>query len=301
MRAFLFPGQGSQQPGMGKDLFYAFSEYRGIFRRANELTGIDWFKIIEEAEASVLAQTENTQPCLFLTCASILSCPGVAGKFDATAGHSLGEYSALYASGVLSFEDALACVVERGRLMSQAKKGGMLAPMGIELEQIEKIITEFEDSIILIANYNSPGQYILSGEEAILESVSRRLVECGAKRVVRLPVSGAFHSPLMEPAKIGMAHIIEKIEFHSPKIAYYSNVSGKKEDDPKTIKDLLLRQITSPVRWIDLIRSMQHDDINEFIEIGPGKVLSGLVKRIIPEAKLYSISDLDTLREYTNE
>lgn len=297
--AYIFPGQGSQKPGMGKDLYDAYPEVREIFARAEKLTGTDWAQISFESDKKTLSLTEFTQPCLFLNSTAVLRQLNNVTQVSAVAGHSLGEYSALHAASVLSFEDALHAVVERGILMSQAKSGGMLAPLGADDEKVQDVIKDMRDSgIIVIANYNSPGQLIVSGEEKILEPASEKLKEiAGAKRVLRLPVSAAFHSPLMEEAKREMSKILEKIDFSEPKMHFFANATGTRLENPDQIRKQLIEQITSPVRWIDQVEAMGNYGMDEFVEIGPGKVLQGLVSRILPQAEVRGISTVDDIEK----
>ncbi len=295
--AYIFPGQGSQHPGMGKDLYDSFKEAVEVYDKAKALTGTDWAEISFEGDKQVLSQTQNTQPCIFLHSMAVLRSMKSVTLFKAAAGHSLGEYSALCAAGILSFEDALLAVVERGKLMASAKSGGMLAPLGAKDDGVREVVSDLhKDGIIVVANFNAPGQLIVSGEEGILEKASEELKKrAGAKKVLRLPVSAAFHSPLMEDAKTEMAGILGKIEFKAPKTAFFANATGARIENPEEIRKQLIEQITSPVRWIDQINAMADFGVDEFIEIGPGKILQGLVSRIIPESNVRGISDSEAI------
>ena len=284
---------------MGKDLYDAFPEAREIYDRAKNLTGTDWAAISFEGDKETLFLTSNTQPCLFINSCAILHSLGEAAKFEGTAGHSLGEYSALYAAGVLKFEDALLAVVERGKLMAQAKSGGMLAPIGADDEKIFAVVANLQkEGVLVVANINAPGKFVVSGDIALLDKATSALQkDAGAKKVFRLPVSGAFHSPLMEDAGKEMSDVLSKINFNPPKIPFYANASGRSESDPGQIRSLLVAQITSPVRWIDQIRAMNNDGFAEFVEVGSGKVLQGLVARIVPDAITYGISNADDVNK----
>ncbi len=277
----LFPGQGSQFPGMGKQLYEKYSEVRQIYASAKKIAGFDVAEISFEADKKTLAQTRYTQPCIFTHSYAVLIALGSKAEFSAVAGHSLGEYSALVAGGVLSFEDGLRAVTVRGQVMSQAEAGGMLAPLGANLDTVQEVVDELkEKGIIEVANYNAPGQIIISGEKDILKFAAEMLKERGAKKIIPLPVSGAFHSPLMNDAQKEMKKLLDKIEFGKPKVMFYSNVTGDKIESPEEIRKNLVLQITNPVRWMNIIENMTGNGVDKFVEIGPGKVLQGLIARI---------------------
>ncbi len=297
--AYIFPGQGSQIPGMGKDLYDKYLEVRELYNKARALTGTDWAEITFEGDKKTLSQTQNTQPCIFLNSAVVLRIIERVTLPSAVAGHSLGEYSALYTAGVLNFEETLLSVIERGKLMSEAKSGGMLAPLGAEDKKVIDVVSDLQRSgVIVVANYNASGQLIVSGEENILETAGERLkAEAGAKRVLRLPVSAAFHSPLMREAKDEMSKVLDRAEFSEPKTAFFANATGARIENPSDIKNQLIEQITSPVLWIDQVKALVDFGVEEFVEIGPGKVLQGLVSRIAPSAQTRGISDIESVEE----
>ncbi|MBR5956000.1 MAG: ACP S-malonyltransferase [Bacteroidales bacterium] len=279
-KAYVFPGQGSQFPGMAKDLYENQPKAKEMLEKANEILGFRITDIMFEGTADDLKATKVTQPAIFLHSTVLAACYD-GFKPDMTAGHSLGEFSALVAAGAISFEDGLRLVSIRANAMQkccEANPGGMAAIIGMTNEAVEEVCKSV-DGLVIPANYNSDGQVVISGEKAAVEAACEKAKEAGAKRALPLPVSGAFHSPLMEPARKELAEAIEKTKFSTPICPIYQNVTAKAETDPETIKANLLAQLTSPVRWTQSVKSMVADGADYFMEIGPGNVLQGLIKR----------------------
>ena len=280
-KAYVFPGQGSQFPGMAKALYETNETARAMLDRANEILGFRITDIMFEGTAEDLKQTKVTQPAIFLHSVVLAKClPNFAP--DMVAGHSLGEFSALVASGAMDFEEGLRLVSIRAQAMQkacEANPGAMAAVLALPTEKIEEICSEC-NGIVVAANYNCEGQVVISGEREAVEAVCVKMKEAGAKRALPLPVGGAFHSPLMESARAELAEGIEKAVFKTPVCPVYQNVTAKATSDPEEIKANLLAQLTSPVRWTQSIRSMIQDGAAHFIELGPGKVLQGLIAKI---------------------
>ena len=282
-KAYVFPGQGSQFSGMGRPLYEGNTVARAMFERANEVLGFRITEIMFEGSDEALRATDVTQPSIFLH-SVILAATLPDFRPDMVAGHSLGEFSALAAAGAMTFEDALRLVAARARAMQrccEAVPGAMAAVIGLPNETVEDVCARV-DGLVIPANYNSPGQVVISGEQEAVAAACAALKEAGAKRALPLPVSGAFHSPLMEPARVELAAAIEATPFQAPRCPVYQNVSAQAETEPEAIKANLLRQLTSPVRWTQSVGAMLADGATEFIETGPGTVLQGLVKRIAP-------------------
>ncbi len=287
-RAFVFPGQGSQFPGMGKDLYEQSPQARALMDRVNEILGYDLLRVMFEGTEEELKQTRYTQPAIFVH--SIAAMAARDDQPDAVAGHSLGEFSALVAAGVLPFEDALRLVQIRAEAMDEACQladSTMAAIIGLEDDIVEKLCEEVSqelNQVVVPANYNAPGQLVVSGHRPAVEEVVRRATEQGARKAVVLAVSGAFHSPLMEPARQRLAQAIEQLDFAPPRVPIYQNVTAQAETDPERIRQNLIEQLTSPVRWKQSVLQMKQDGIETFEEIGPGRVLTGLIRRILRNA-----------------
>ena len=282
-KAYVFPGQGSQFVGMGKDLYEQNALAKELFNKANEILGYKITDIMFEGTDEDLKQTKVTQPAVFLHSVISALCLGEEFRPDMVAGHSLGEFSALVAAGALSFEDGLRLVYARAMAMQaccEKVPGSMAAIINLPDDIIEQVCSEIE-GVVVPVNYNSPGQVVISGEEAAVTEACKRLKEVGAKRALLLPVGGAYHSPLMEPARLELATAIEKAEFHTPRCPIYQNVDAKPYTDPVQIKANLLEQLTSAVRWTQTVLNMKDDGMEEFIECGPGQVLTGLMERIL--------------------
>jgi len=281
-RAYIFPGQGSQFPGMGKDLYDKYEEAKKLFRQADEILGFSLSDIMFNGTEEQLRQTKITQPAIFVHSVIAAKMLGDAFKPDMLAGHSLGEFSALAAGGALSFEDGLQLVLKRALAMQKATEitdSTMAAVLGMDDESVEKILEQIP-GVVVAANYNCPGQLVISGETKAVEQAAEKLKEAGARRVVMLNVGGAFHSPLMEPARQDLAEAIEKTPFHVPVAPVYQNVTALPETDPEIIKQNLIAQLTSPVRWTQTVQNMIKDGATEFYEVGPGNVLLGLLRKI---------------------
>jgi len=282
MKAYVFPGQGAQFPGMGKDLFEGSSIARDLFSKANDIVGFDITKIMFEGSEEELKQTKVTQPAIFLHSTILATCLGESFKPAMVAGHSLGELSALVANKTLSFEDGLSLVFKRAMAMQKAceiEPSTMAAILNLEDEVIEKICSEI-DGVVVPANYNCPGQLVISGAYSAVEKACEKLTEAGAKRALILPVGGAFHSPLMEPAREELAQAIETTNFNTPSCPVYQNVTAAAVTDPEQIKQNLIAQLTAPVKWTQTMHQMIADGASEVIEVGPGKVLQGLFKKV---------------------
>jgi len=282
MKSYVFPGQGSQFCGMCNDLYQNYPILNELFKSAEEILGFDISKVMFDGSKDELMQTKVTQPAIFIHSMAILKVMGESFKPDQVAGHSLGEFSALVAAKVLSFEEGLNLVSIRAKAMQKAcenSNGTMAAILTLENEIIEKVCKNVE-GVVLAANYNCPGQVVISGE---LQSVTRAceiLTEKGARRALILPVSGAFHSSLMSEARVELSKAIDETSFNKPICPIYQNVNGIGETSVKKIKENLILQLTSPVKWTQSINQMINDGATEFIEIGPGKVLQGLIKKI---------------------
>ena len=290
MKAYIFPGQGAQFTGMGKDVYEASASARELFEKANEILGFDITKIMFEGSAEELKETKVTQPAIFLHSVALFNALGEEAVPQMVAGHSLGEISALVANGVLNFEDGLRLVSQRAQAMQKAcdtTPSTMAAILGLEDELVEAVCADV-DGVVVAANYNCPGQLIISGAVEAVNEACERLKERGAKRALVLPVGGAFHSPLMEPAREELAAAIEKTTFSAPKCPIYQNVSTTAVTDPAEIKKNLLFQLTAPVKWTQSVQNMLADGATEFIEVGPGKVLQGLVKKVDRQAQTSS-------------
>ena len=290
MRAYVFPGQGAQFSGMGKELFDASADARKLFDRANEVLGFDIASIMFEGSDEALKQTNVTQPAIFLHSTVLAACLGDSFKPDMVAGHSLGEFSALVANKTLSFEDGLRLVSARATAMQKACEltpSTMAAILGLEDSVVEEICSSI-DGVVVPANYNCPGQLVISGEIKAVEEACAKLTEAGAKRALILQVGGAFHSPLMEPARAELASAIESTQFNHPTCPIYQNVNALPVTDPSLIKANLLAQLTAPVKWTQIMIAMNDHGLSEVIEVGPGKVLQGLFKKINRELPVSS-------------
>ena len=285
MKAFVFPGQGAQFVGMGKDLYENNPVAKDLFEKANDILGFRITDIMFNGTDEELKQTKVTQPAVFLHSVISALCMGEAFTPDMVAGHSLGEFSALVAGGALDFEDGLKLVYARAMAMQKACEAApstMAAIVGLDDATIEKTCSEIHsaDNVVVPANYNCPGQLVLSGNIEAVKAASEKLKEAGARRALLLPVGGAFHSPLMQPAKDELQAAIEKTNFHTPKCAVYQNVDAQAHTNPEEIKANLIAQLTAPVRWTQEVQNMIAAGATDFTECGPGKVLQGLIGKI---------------------
>ena len=286
-KAFVFPGQGSQFPGMCRDLYDAHAEAREMCQAANRLLGFSLTDVMFDGTADDLKQTKVTQPAVFLHSVVAQRLMTIE-KPDMVAGHSLGEFSALVACGALRFEDALLLVSARAQAMQAAceqNPGTMAAVLGLPDEQVDELCKK-QDGVVVAANFNCPGQVVISGEVDAIDAACVAMKEAGARRALRLPVGGAFHSPLMQPAAEALKEAILKTDFHKPFCPIYQNVSAKAESEPEIIRENLLKQLTAPVRWTQSVQAMIADGANEFYEFGPGDVLKGLIRKINPDVQV---------------
>ncbi len=286
MKAFVFPGQGAQFTGMGKDLYESDESARKLMDKADEILGFSLTDIMFNGDADALKETKVTQPAVFLHSVAMAAAMGDGFRPDMVGGHSLGEFSALVAAGALTFEDALRLVYARAMAMQkccEAQPGGMAAVLRLDDETIERICSEVSadgDGVVVPANYNCPGQLVISGNKDKVQKACDKLLEAGARRALILPVGGAFHSPLMQGAKDELQAAIEATEFHEPKCPVYQNVDGKAHTDADEIKKNLIAQLTASVRWTQEVQSMIAAGATEFVECGPGQALTGMIGKI---------------------
>jgi [acyl-carrier-protein] S-malonyltransferase len=291
MKAYVFPGQGSQFPGMGKELYSSSAKAKELFDKADQILGFEITKIMFEGTEEELKQTKVTQPAIFLH-SVILALTTADFKPDMVAGHSLGEFSALVANGALSFEDGLKLISQRALAMQKAceiNPSTMAAILGLEDSKVEEICKSITDEIVVPANYNCTGQLVISGSNKGIEIACVKMKEAGAKRALPLPVGGAFHSPLMEPARTELAKAIENTHFSKPVCPVYQNVNALPSSEIEEIKKNLIAQLTAPVRWTQSVQNMVTDGATVFVECGPGKVLQGLVKKIHAAAEVAGV------------
>ncbi len=294
MKAFVFPGQGAQFVGMGKDLYDNSEMAKELFEKANEILGFKITDLMFEGTDEDLKQTKVTQPAIFLHSVLLAKTMGEDFKPEMVAGHSLGEFSALVAAGAMSFEDGLKLVSQRAMAMQkacEAEPSTMAAIVGLEDAIVEEVCDSI-DEVVVAANYNCPGQLVISGSFAGIDKACEILTEKGAKRAIKLPVGGAFHSPLMEPARAELAAAIEATEFKKPVCPVYQNINAKPFTEPADIKANLVAQLTGAVKWTQTVQNMIADGTTSFTEIGPGKVLQGLVKKVDRKMEVAGISSL---------
>lgn len=291
-QAYVFPGQGAQFSGMGKDLYENNELAKSMFDKADEILGFPITQVMFSGSDEELKQTKVTQPAVFLHSVILAKVLGV--KPDGVAGHSLGEFSALVVAGALSFEDGLRLVAKRAMAMQKCcenNPGGMAAILGLEDETIEQVCQSV-DGVVVAANYNCPGQLVISGADEAVDAACVKLKEAGARRAMRLPVGGAFHSPLMEAARAELEQAISEVEFNTPVCPIYQNVDAQPQSEPEVIKANIIAQLTAPVRWTQIANNMIADGYDNFVELGPGAVLQGLIKKVNPEVSVESKSNM---------
>lgn len=300
--AFVFPGQGSQYVGMGKELYDAYPEAREVFREANDALGFDLSSLCFNGPEDKLKQTAVTQPSILTTSIAVLRVFQAKSGLqpDVVAGHSLGEYAALVAAGAISFNDAVKVVRKRGELMQDAipaGAGGMAAVLGLEREKVDAVCREVYGGVVEVANYNCPGQIVIAGETGALEQAMALAKEKGAKRVIPLVVSGPFHSSLMVPAGEKLSGVLNEVSITEPQIPVVANISGDFVRTAEDVKKSLIKQVSGSVRWEDCILRMSANGVQQFVEIGPGRVLVGLIKKIVPAGQLHNVENLGSLEK----
>ncbi|MFZ5596199.1 MAG: ACP S-malonyltransferase [Bacillota bacterium] len=301
--AFVFPGQGSQQVGMGRDIYDGYAAAKDVFDRAGAVLGIDMASLCFDGPVEELTKTVNAQPAILTVSVALLALLGKAGiRPDVVAGHSLGEYSALVAAGSVDFEDAVRLVRLRGQYMQEAVplgEGGMVAVIGMETDEVVEICKGLSGpgAVVEAVNLNCPGQVVIAGDNGSLARASAVLKEKGARRCLPLPVSAPFHSSLMRPAGDRLAADMAAVNFRQPEVPVVSNVTAGYHQGGEDIKKLLVKQVSSPVRWEESVRRMVEDGVDTFVEVGPGKVLAGLIKKIDREVSVYNVEDSSSLEK----